>query len=992
MALGFGFNKAKVLSAAEKYVQQGKFNNALTEYEKVVRQDPKDLTALNTAGDLYARLGRTDQAIQCFRRVGEAYAADGFTVKAIAMYKKVTKLSPNSTDCIRKLAELYSQQGLNNDARVQYLQVADHFLRINDYEQASRTFEKLLDLDPENSTMQSRLAELYIKLGRTVEARAIYFRAAETHARQGAREAAEQALEHTLKIDPQFGSALIMRARVLHEAGRYQEAVQYLERVTDLDTQPEALRTLLRAHIALKNLTEAVPLAGKLVTVHNDVTGVTACADAMIRSGECEAALRLYAQHADRLLARNTRGLVEALHGTIEDVKKNAPALDILRSLYEKAGENTHLNEVNELLAHALVQTGELARARDLYKQLADVEPDNPVHLQNYKQVRVRMGDPILLRPVPADQADEAFMVDELESSLEVETRYPREVMEAVKSAITDSELLDSYNLAKKALAPLEAVLPEAALHPMLNQRLASLYAREQRFSEAARCCDVLRAVYWDAGHTDHALRYADMAAKYRERIGETAPEFNLEEILGARERHFPAAEETTETFTAPEEVDISHEWETLLVSPAKRMPDMHADSDVEAAVDSLMQATAQPRVVVPAPARQPVDVQAMPAAEPAAVAASSAAAPAASEKAEGTSRFISSDDALAGHLSATADLVEEIRFYISQEMVEEAEAAIERCAAMAPELTDLDDLRREISALKAQPTIVAEVPPEAMPGRAVHSNAASYAPASAVSATDPLLAHEPVLEVPVLRATPEAAPCADPLDELVFDFEHSGKTNFAVPAASPPKVDSEPASVIPKMAMAAASTSVHSARQPAPIASPPVMSPPQTADIMGGNGANPEGASLLADLFEEFKEEVEHESHAEQDDPETHYNLAVAFREMGLLDEAIGEFQKVCQSIESGHAFPRVIESYTWLAQCLVDKGVPQAAIKWYERALRVSGITNDATLAVHYDMGCAFQAAGNNTAALAHFMEVYGTNIDYRDIAERIKSLQQS
>jgi len=160
----------------------------------------------------------------------------------------------------------------------------------------------------------------------------------------------------------------------------------------------------------------------------------------------------------------------------------------------------------------------------------------------------------------------------------------------------------------------------------------------------------------------------------------------------------------------------------------------------------------------------------------------------------------------------------------------------------------------------------------------------------------------------------------------------------------------------------------------------------------MGGNGANPEGVSLLADLFEEFKEEVEHESHGEQDDPETHYNLAVAFREMGLLDEAIGEFQKVCQSIESGHAFPRVIESYTWLAQCLVDKGVPQAAIKWYERALRVSGITNDATLAVHYDMGCAFQAAGNNTAALAHFMEVYGTNIDYRDIAERIKSLQQS
>ena len=50
MALGFTFNKAKVLSAAEKYVQQGKLQNAIAEYEKVSKQDPKDLTVLNTIG------------------------------------------------------------------------------------------------------------------------------------------------------------------------------------------------------------------------------------------------------------------------------------------------------------------------------------------------------------------------------------------------------------------------------------------------------------------------------------------------------------------------------------------------------------------------------------------------------------------------------------------------------------------------------------------------------------------------------------------------------------------------------------------------------------------------------------------------------------------------------------------------------------------------------------------------------------------------------
>ena len=129
MAFGFGFNKQKVLSAAEKYVQQGKMQNAIAEYEKVLKADPKDLTVTNTVGDLYSRLGEADKATECFKSVGDAYANQGFTVKAIAMYKKISKLKP-SLESVLKLAELYTQQGLFNDARAQYLQVAEEFLKV----------------------------------------------------------------------------------------------------------------------------------------------------------------------------------------------------------------------------------------------------------------------------------------------------------------------------------------------------------------------------------------------------------------------------------------------------------------------------------------------------------------------------------------------------------------------------------------------------------------------------------------------------------------------------------------------------------------------------------------------------------------------------------------------------------------------------------------------------------------------------------------------
>ena len=116
MAFGFGFNKQKALSAAEKFVQQGKLPNAIAEYEKVLKADPKELTVSNTIGDLYARLGQADKAVESFKSVGDAYATQGFTVKAIAMYKKLTKLKP-TLESVLRLAELYTQQGLFNDAR-----------------------------------------------------------------------------------------------------------------------------------------------------------------------------------------------------------------------------------------------------------------------------------------------------------------------------------------------------------------------------------------------------------------------------------------------------------------------------------------------------------------------------------------------------------------------------------------------------------------------------------------------------------------------------------------------------------------------------------------------------------------------------------------------------------------------------------------------------------------------------------------------------------
>jgi hypothetical protein len=278
------------------------------------------------------------------------------------------------------------------------------------------------------------------------------------------------------------------------------------------------------------------------------------------------------------------------------------------------------------------------------------------------------------------------------------------------------------------------------------------------------------------------------------------------------------------------------------------------------------------------------------------------------------------------------------------------------------------------------------------------------------------------------------AGPTAPVLGEFVADIEASLGEDFlkAAPVAGPephaPVAKSAPVppiptpvvapKVIPPLAASAAASasaappstqSVQAHTQTAPVAAPswhaPVEAPkppampashaPAAASINPPAAANAspfgEDAGVdIAEMFGELRHDLEADVASTDEDPETHYNLGIAFREMGLLDEAIGELQKACQSFDHGHPFPQIMQTYTWLAQCFLDKGVPEAAVRWYDKALNVAGIDGETRVALHYELASAYETAGDKPSALRHFMEVYGSNIDYRDVAERIKALK--
>src|SRR5215813_8207254 len=525
MALGFGFNKAKVLASAEKFVQQGKLQSAISEYEKIIKEDPKDLTVLNTIGDLYARSGENEKAAHYFKKVGDHYAQEGFSVKAIAIYKKLTKLTPNNFDNVHKLAELYGQQGLFNDARSQYMVVADHLLKTGDNAQGAKVLQRILELDPENTTTQSKLADLYTKLGKKEEARNIYYTAAETLHARGSYDAAAEALSKVLKLDPENAPALLLRGMIAADADDNLNAVQYLGQVPDLESRPEGLRALLRAKLYAGKLEGVDGIANKLLTVHNDLGGVTTLAEWHVARNHASSALKLYDQHADRFLAAGRAGFQEVLYPLIARIKDNSDALSMMLRLLQRTGDMSRCGEVMEAQANAYAAKADYRQARDVYLKLTEMEPENSLHNQNYKQMLSKLGEDPATRHLSPQEAAQAFMVEELdEGAAVVHQTYDPPTEKALEAALTDAELFVSYNVPSKAIPPLEAVLHMAPRDVVLHQRLAMLYARGERFADAARMCQVLSDIYRELGHEKDAVRYQEAARKYSLRAPAAAP------------------------------------------------------------------------------------------------------------------------------------------------------------------------------------------------------------------------------------------------------------------------------------------------------------------------------------------------------------------------------------------------------------------------------------------------------------------------------------
>lgn len=969
MAFGLGYDKAKILQAAEKYVIQGKIPAAIEEYQKIIKKDPKDLMTLNAIGDLYMRINKNDEALSIFHQLAEKAVEAGMVPRAIAVYKRITKLDPESLSALEKLGELYSMQGLMRDSRTYYQMAVDIHVKRGDKEKARSVFERVLMLDMDNPKLLKRMGDLYVETKRDSEAVSTYLSAAERFLDGNEPEQALAVLGDIRKLDPTNSEAGILQGRALLDQGKPAEAISAIESLPEFQQNKSALSILFHAHLKQGDLAKAEETANQMLDIHEDVSGLDLLAAGLLDRGDDEGALAVYQRVAARLEGRGGLAPIgDGLRRILDRDSKNKAALELLWTVCKQTADAEQGRQVGERLANLALEEGEPMRAREIYSELCAAEPENYELSQQLRRIDARYvsahpkAESVGAESAPLMAMDTA--AESGEESSHVGSLPPRE-QALVKNCITECELYITYHQTAKAIETLEKGLLEVPGDIALNEHLLPLYEQAQEYGKALRTAEALTEAYVKMGDGERASRYGELLLGYQTKLHEAGAAADALAMPVSGEEapaEVPAAEPVAAEDSQVREVDLSMEWNSISSEPATT--------------------------------------------------------------------------------SSSDSTVEEIEFYLQAGLPAEAEESLNKLRGLDPSHASLADFQKRLDIMLGRGASVAEVTMPEWGGGSSETAEALPAEIPAELATDqPVFAQmtepessaflvpEPVAPAPLFAEPEPAVAEAPPIPEPVWEPAPVAELEpVSEPVVAPaPVLASEPSPAEVEMPAWATAASVAA---PAPVSAPaeaeldlenlapssraaggfelalddhapaalpsrPVPPPaaPPAPSVAAAAAAKPaaSGGGMLDDLFAEFRDEVETPQPGGDGDLETHYNMGVAFKEMALYDEAIGEFQRVHQLAEAAKDYSHVVQCCSLLALCFIEKGMPQLAVNWYQTALKSPGVDAESSMALLYEMGNAYEMAGDRQAALKSFMDVYARNIDYRGVAERIRELQQ-
>jgi tetratricopeptide (TPR) repeat protein len=884
------------------------------------------------------------------------YLNQGKIAQAISEYQQILRHDGKDQATLMTVGDLFARQGDMPQAIEYFERLAQVYLNDGFNSKAIAIYKKIAKLAPNELNPLERLADLYVQQGVLSEARPLFLQIAEAHLKANRAPKAVEVLHRLLNVEPDNPRVQMRLAELYNVMGHKKEAGQtyfaYAQRLFERNETEEALKLIERAlEVDPANAPARLLKAKSLAATQKSEQAIALLADhpeadaggevshllidLKLKSGQVDKA----ADRARRQLARGSAnyGMMQKVVDTLIESGEPAKALPLLRELREPMIEASEQDKyLKSLTAAAEKLPGEiepLEMIADFCRHTSDPLPLSGA-LNQLVDLYASAGD--------YDRADQA-MEELIERNKDDERLLARRAqLRARRNGGAQAEPVEAVEASPVPVVSLGRSADAAPDPPAEIVEDAPLDEETQRFIA-------------------QALTDVDLFSSYG--LTQKATTL-LEGVIRRAPRHTPALERLLDFY-----LGAANDVRTIEV--AGQLEQIYRERRDSTASERFGDIRQRFQKLTGVPVEESLQAAAAP---PAAAAESSAPAAPASQEFE-----IKVEPQSASPAPANANA--QVEFEIPAAPAEAApvqdsvaasipvEAPVSEAPVARPLPTEEVDLSDEweamVSSREPASKAEAEVPEPAAPQ---------------VEATIEF-SDGPVFEL--VDESPEQAPSPEGVAAGNGDLELE-LTPEPAEAATTEDFLKELAAEVDDLEAPQAPTA-----QPAAVAAASVSSAPESSSVPD-EPVSAQTLNELSEVFQEFRSELD-EISDEDEDLETHYNLGIAYREMGLLDEAISEFQRVANAIQKGKPFRYAMNCATLLALSFSDKNEPKIAALWYQRALDTPGLDQDTVLALRYDLGVSLSTAGESASALDSFRQVYAMNIDYRDVADRIAELQK-
>lgn len=1043
-------SKSDVIREAQKLVARGQIPQAIAEYQKLLRDFPGDGNIHNTIGDLHLKRGAKAEAVEAYAHAAMVWRNEGFDLKALAIYKKILNINPGRVETYLSLAELNEARGLVKDANEAYLKVAEHLTKSGQIGRALEIYKRMADLNPDNVKLRVRLVEMYLREGRRSDAVREAVDLARRYEASGKVDEALQELARVRSAIPDDQAVSLEVTRLLAVSGRTSEArdalgdllradprnVRALALAADLAFGSGQVNEARRfAEAALEQDSGQINLRELLIEIH-------------LQAGDTAGALSSLNLCLDHYRGAGDDAKIDEILDRL--VQEDPTSIDIrhllIEQLLRKGDEDRAVGEYQEL-AELYVKQGNREKAANIYQKILEHRPEDAGIQRRLRELQPRPLQTEAAAPAAGARPERRPVSFEavappgevrVEEAEKIAPPVPApEPVGAIDHPVdlTEVDVYLKYQLAGKAVEHLLRLLDRDPNNLVLHTKLRDVYLQTgspvDALNESLTIADVLESRGEKAGAQTvlaEALQCHPESVVLRERLGLSRPP----EAVAPRREEIPTVDLSAFEFAEEQEIEPPpglergrEEAPSIEIGPEPSL-------EIERTAYEEPAASSEPTPRPEAAAEAPLFSAAPEEAEET-VPTFELEIAAEGPEPEPPTTAVSADD--------LDDLISEAEFYAQQGLRGDARTLFQRILIAFP---DHPGARRGLERLGVKAPEPAHAPPapeavfppvepvsvpseepegvrsweEALLGAQKEALAAGeevelqaafgeieLAPEKVAAAAPPeagipeegggpeptfleevILPVEPSILAPPAPEFPE--PAGEPPIESFFEKEIEPAAETARPEAPPPPAPAE--------SEEGAAPSIRLTTEGAP--SEEAEAEGEVGDFfdfatelkqeMEVEAPLPAETSFedkdLEEIFYEFKRGVEQQLGDE--DYETHYNLGIAYKEMGLINEAISEFQL------SARDPARFMDACSMLGMCYYEAGRHKLAINEFRKGLADPGHSEEDYLGLRYDLGLAYEAGGFKGEALETFREIVQIDPAFRDAQTRVAEIEKA